>query len=93
MMVLLFVEDVEGCEGELVFLNIENLDTDVPQSITDFSFDWSNGENSQDNYVYVQDESIEYSLTVTDMCNNSLTETFSVGPSIPPPYFFPSRNQ
>ena len=36
----------------------------------------------------MQDESIEYSLTVTDMCNNSLTETFSVGPSIPPPPYF-----
>ena len=47
------MEDVEG--EELKALNIENLDTDVPQSITDFSFDWSNGETSQDNYVYVQD--------------------------------------
>lgn len=83
-----FVEDMEGCEGELVFLNIENLDTDVPQSITDFSFEWSNGEVSQDNYVYVQDELIEYSLTVTDMCSNASTETFSVGPSIPPPPYF-----
>ncbi len=83
-----FIQDIEGCEGQLMELSIENLYTDVPQSVQDFSFDWSNGEQTQENYVYVQDQSVEYSLTVYDLCNNVSTETFTVSPSIPPPPYF-----
>jgi len=83
-----FVEDMEGCEGELVELSIDNLYTDVPQSIVDFSYEWSNGETTGDNYVYVQSESAEYYVTVYDLCNNASTETFVVSPSIPPPPYF-----
>jgi gliding motility-associated-like protein len=83
-----FIEDMEGCEGELVELSIDDLYTDVPQSIVDFSYEWSNGETTVDNYVYVQPESAEYYLTIYDLCNNASTETFVVSPSIPPPPYF-----
>ena len=82
------VEDGEGCEGELLELNINDLFTDVPQSFQDFTFDWSNGETSTETFIYVQNQTEEYSVTITDLCGNSNTETFTVSPSIPPPPYF-----
>ena len=82
------VEDGEGCEGELLELNVNDLFTDVPQSFQDFSFDWSTGETSTETFIYVQDDPEEYSVTITDLCGNTNTETFTVSPSIPPPPYF-----
>ena len=82
------VDDGEGCEGELLGFNVNNLFTDVPQSFQDFSFDWSTGETETETFIYVQDQPEEYSITITDLCGNSNTETFVVSPSIPPPPYF-----
>ena len=83
-----FVDDIEGCEGQLMELSIDDLYTDVPQSILDFSYEWSNSETTEETYVYVQSEPVEYSLTVSDLCDNIFTQTFMVSPSIPPPPYF-----
>lgn len=82
------VADGEGCEGELLEFNVDDLFTDVPQSFQDFSFDWSTGETNMETFIYVQDEPEQYTVTITDLCGNSNTETFSVSPSIPPPPYF-----
>ena len=75
------VEDGEGCEGELLELNVNDLFTDVPQSFQDFSFDWSTGETSTETFIYVQDEPEEYSVSITDLCGNTNTEIFTVSVS------------
>ena len=84
------VNDVVGCEGELLEINVDNLFTDVPQSsFQDFNFSWSNGESSSETFIYVEDEPQEYSVTISDYCGFSNTETFFVSPSIPPtPNFY-----
>jgi len=84
------VNDVVGCEGELLEINVNNLFTDVPQSsFQDFNFSWSDGETSSETFIYVEDQSQEYSVTISDYCGFSNTETFFVSPSIPPiPNFY-----
>ena len=84
------VNDVVGCEGELMEINVNNLFTDVPQSsFQDFNFSWSNGESSSENFIYVEGQPQEYSVTISDYCGFSNTETFFVSPSIPPvPNFY-----
>ncbi len=82
------IDDGEGCEGELLELNVNDLFTDVPQSFQDFSFNWSTGETGIETFIYVQGQTEEYSVTITDLCGNSNTETFLVSPSIPPPPYF-----
>jgi len=84
------VNDLIACEGELLQINVDNLFTDVPQSsFQDFNFSWSNGESSSETFIYVEDQSQEYSVTISDYCGFSNTETFFVSPSIPPtPNFY-----
>jgi len=84
------VNDVVGCEGELLEISVDNLFTDVPQSsFQDFNFSWSDGETSSETFIYVEDQPQEYSVTISDYCGFSNTETFFVSPSIPPmPNFY-----
>lgn len=82
------IDNEEGCEGELLEINVNDLFTDVPQSFQDFSFNWSDGETGMETFIFVQGQAEEYSITITDLCGNSSTETFFVSPSIPPPPYF-----
>ena len=89
------VNDVVGCEGELLEINVDNLFTDVPQSsFQDFNFSWSNGESSSETFIYVEDEPQEYSVTISDYCGFSNTETFFVSPSVPttPNFYYQEIN-
>ena len=58
------VNDVVGCEGELLEINVDNLFTDVPQSSFKTLIFLGLTESSSETFIYVEDEPQEYSVTI-----------------------------
>ena len=64
------MEDIEGCVGDVVELSVDSLTADGVQTDSDYTYLWSDGSTSSTIQVVIEEDPVEYFVTVADLCGN-----------------------